>query len=169
MPLEVAMTTTTAAAETAATAVSRTEKKWTRPLMAAGWTTFPSVILDRQRALDLDPIDINILLHLAKHWWEADNPPFPSKRTIADCMGIDRRTVQRHIAAMERCGYIERKRRKGPNGGTSTNAYLFTGLIEKSTPFATEAIEDRKERLRQKEARRRRKRPLRAVSPSDPK
>lgn len=159
--------TTTATSEPAASALSRTEKKWTPALMAAGWTTFPSVILDRQQALGLDAIDINILLHLAKHWWEADNPPYPSKRTIADCMGIDRRTVQRRIAAMEASGFIERRARKGRDGGTGTNAYVFTGLIEKATPFAKEAVEERRERVRRKEATRRRKRPLRAVRPED--
>jgi hypothetical protein len=142
-----------------AEALSRTEKKWTRALMAAGWTTFPSVILDRQKALGLDAIDINILLHLAKYWWEADSPPFPSKRTIADCIGIDPRTVQRRIAAMESVGFIERKKRKGASGGTGTNAYLFTGLIEKATPFAKEATEARQLRTKEKEARRNRKRP----------
>jgi DNA-binding transcriptional regulator YhcF (GntR family) len=152
------MTTPTATA--AAKVLSRTEKKWTPALMAAGWTSFPSVILDRQKALGLDPIDINILLQLAKHWWEADSPPFPSKRTIADCIGVDRRTVQRHLAEMEKSGYIERRRRRGPNGSSGTNAYLFTGLIEKATPFAKEAVEAREERVRQKEARRRRKRVL---------
>lgn len=151
---------TTAVTQATVKAVSRTEKKWTPALMAAGWTTFPSIILDRQKALGLDAIDINILLHLAKHWWEADNPPFPSKRTIADCIGVDPRTVQRRIAAMEKVGFIERKGRKGAMGGTGTNAYLFTGLIEKATPFAKEAVEARQERVRQKEARRRRKRPV---------
>lgn len=139
---------------------SRTAKKWTPALLAAGYTTFPSVILDRQRALGLDAIDVNILLHLAKHWWEADNPPYPSKRTIADCMGIDRRTVQRRLARMEADGLIERKKRKGANGATGTNAYLFTGLISKATPFAKEAVEAREKRTKDKEERRRRKRPV---------
>ncbi len=37
--------------------------------MDAGWTAIPSIILDKQHALGLDPIDVNILLQLAKHWW----------------------------------------------------------------------------------------------------
>lgn len=42
------------------------ERKWTKTLMDAGWTVIPSVILDRQQALGLEPMDVNILLHLAK-------------------------------------------------------------------------------------------------------
>jgi hypothetical protein len=47
----------------------RNEEKWTAPLMDAGWTAIPSIILDKQHALGLDPVDVNILLQLAKHWW----------------------------------------------------------------------------------------------------
>ncbi len=45
------------------------EKKWTPALMKAGWTVIPSVILERQKALGLDPVDVNILLQLARNCW----------------------------------------------------------------------------------------------------
>jgi hypothetical protein len=51
------------------------EKKWSKTLMDAKWTVIPNVILDRQQALGLEPVDVCILLHLAKHWWEADRLP----------------------------------------------------------------------------------------------
>lgn len=35
----------------------RNEEKWTAPLMDAGWTAIPSIILDKQHALGLDPVD----------------------------------------------------------------------------------------------------------------
>jgi hypothetical protein len=37
------------------------EKKWTPTLMKAGWTVLPNVIFERQQALGLDALDINIL------------------------------------------------------------------------------------------------------------
>ncbi len=43
----------------------------------------PSIILEKQHALGLDAIDVNILLQLARHWWYRDNPPHPSKASIA--------------------------------------------------------------------------------------
>ena len=61
------------------------EAKWSKKLMDAGWTVIPSVILERQTALGIDAIDVNILLHLARHWWYSDNLPHPSKATIASC------------------------------------------------------------------------------------
>lgn len=54
------------------------EKKWTKPLLDAGWTMLPNVIFERQQALGLDAIDINILLHLASYWWKAGDLPVSS-------------------------------------------------------------------------------------------
>ena len=41
------------------------EKKWTKPLMDAGWTALPSVIIENQRQLMLSPLDLNIIVYLA--------------------------------------------------------------------------------------------------------
>lgn len=137
------------------------EKKWTKPLMDAGWTVFPSVILERQQALGLDAIDVNILLHLVRHWWYSENLPHPSKETIASCMGVSRSTIQKRIARMEKDGLIKRVARydKG-RGGQQTNFYKFEGLIEAATPFAKEAIRAKKKQKEETAKRTRRKRPL---------
>lgn len=36
------------------------EKKWTKPLMEAGWTALPSVMIENQRQLDLTPLDLSV-------------------------------------------------------------------------------------------------------------
>jgi hypothetical protein len=41
------------------------EKKWSEELMDAGWVSFPSILLEKQKALGLSAVDVNILLHLA--------------------------------------------------------------------------------------------------------
>jgi DNA-binding transcriptional ArsR family regulator len=128
--------------------------------MEAGWTVLPSVILERQKALGLDAIDVNILLHLARYWWFHDRPPFPAKATIAECMGIDRSTVRRHIAALEKDGLIRREPRYKPErGGQDTNAYHFDGLIREATQFAVEAVKTREQRRVEDAVTRRRKKP----------
>ena len=141
----------------------RNEDKWSSPLMKAGWTVFPAIILEKQEAFGLDAIDVNILLHLARHWWYSDNPPHPSKATIARCMNIDKSTVRRHIARMESEGLIKRVARHTEKkfGGQDTNAYLFDGLISKAKPYAEEAIQSRVEQQQKEEERKRRKRPQR--------
>ena len=76
--------------------------------MKAGWTLLPNVIFERQQALGLDPMDVNILLHLASYWWTEESKPFPSKTTIAKAIGVDPRSVQRRIARLEK-GYLIRR------------------------------------------------------------
>jgi DNA-binding transcriptional regulator YhcF (GntR family) len=132
--------------KTAAEALRVNEKKWTKLLMDAGWTCIPSVIIERQQALGLDPIDINILMHLAAHWWTEDNKPYPSKATIAAALGVTPRTVQRRIAAMESAGFVRREERRIAGKGSYTNRYHLDGLIKAAQPYAQEKVEERAER-----------------------
>ena len=122
------------------------EKKWSKPLMDAGWTALPSVLIERQKALGLDALDINIILHLANYWWTRDNKPHPSKRTIAGAIGVTPRTVQRRIAALHASGFIRREERRVRGQGSRTNLYHFDGLIVAARPYAKEKIEKIQER-----------------------
>ena len=133
------------------------EKRWTKTLVAPGWTAWPNILLERQQALGLDPLDINILLHLARYWWEAEELPYPSISTIANAIGVDRSTVQRRLAQMEAGKLIKREFRKGKAGGNLTNRYSFAGLIDAATPFANELIQERHRRQREDAERLRRK------------
>jgi hypothetical protein len=135
----------------AAEALRVNEKKWSKPLMDAGWTCLPSVIIERQQALGLDAIDINILMHLATYWWTEDNKPYPSKQTIADALGVTARTVQRRIAAMEAVGFISREQRRIPGQGSKTNRYHLDGLIKAAQPYAQEKLQLKAERQEDRE------------------
>ena len=143
----------------------RNEKKWTRLLMNAGWLTVPEVLLQCQRELELDAVDVNILFHLASYWWYANNLPHPSKRTIAARMSVDPSTVRRHIAKMEKKGLIKRNARYGTDKRREANDYDFSGLIKKATPFAKELLEKKKLKRKEAAAKLTRKRaPLKAVA-----
>jgi DNA-binding transcriptional regulator YhcF (GntR family) len=126
------------------------EKKWGKPLMDAGWTVLPNIIFERQKALGLDAIDVNILLHIASYWWAPEGRPHPSKVTIAKAMGIDPRTVQRHIAEMEKGGMIKRQERRVTGLGSRTNIYHLDGLIASATPYAKEKLEEREAKAKDK-------------------
>jgi hypothetical protein len=134
----------------------RNEEKWTPTLFDAGWTVIPNVILERQQALELDATDVNILLHLIRHWWFAENLPFPSKRTIAECMGITVDTVRRRIKKMEAAGYIKRINRSDSRHGQQSNYYDLSGLIESCKPLAEEIIQT-KQLPREEDAERRKR------------
>jgi len=122
------------------------EKKWSKTLMDAGWTAVPSVIIERQKALGLDALDMNIILHLASYWWTRDNKPHPSKRTIAEAIGVTPRTIQRRITALQSSGFIRREERRVRGKGSRTNLYHFDGLISAAQPYAKEKIKKIRER-----------------------
>lgn len=132
----------------------RNEDKWGKTLWQAGWTALPSTILTHQARLGIDPLDLNILLQIAKHWWENRNLPHPSKRRIAESIGVDPRTVQRRVTAMEKAGLIERIKRSNRAGGQGANSYSFEGLKRKASAFAKQELEAR-ERSRSEERTRR--------------
>jgi hypothetical protein len=145
------------------------EKKWSKVLMDAGWTAIPSVIIERQQALGLDSLDINILLYLTTYWWTEDNKPRPSKKTIAAAVGVEPRTVQRRIAAMQKDGLIKREEHRINGKGSRPNTYHFDGLIAAAKPFAIEKMQDMEKRKveREKSAARKGKSKLHIVKSSD--
>ena len=141
------------------------EAKWSKPLMMAGWTAMPSVIIEKQEALGLDALDMNIILHLSHYWWTPDNLPHPSVETIAKAVGVKPRTVQKRIKALHELGMIEREERRYTQQGSRTNKYGFKGLIAKATPFAEEKIAEIAQRQKAKAERLSRKKPKLTVLP----
>lgn len=135
------------------------EKKWSKPLMDAGWNAFPSIVIEKQQALGLDPIDMNIVLHLTQYWWKADNLPHPSVATIAAAIGVTPRTVQKRIAGLQAAGLMERTERRHTRFGSMTNEYSFNGLIKAVMPHAAEKLEARAKRAKEHDERIARKRP----------
>jgi DNA-binding transcriptional regulator YhcF (GntR family) len=104
-----------------------------------------------EHALGLAPLDLNILLQLMKHQW-SEALPFPSKKSVAACIGVQPRTVQRRIAAMEQAGLVERIARKGEDHRQQTNRYSFDGLIKRAAPYADQLLEERDERKKARES-----------------
>lgn len=151
-------------AEPGKTDNKKNEKKWGKAAMAAGYTIIPVVLLKAQRALGLESLDLNILLHLVKHWWEAERAPYLGKSTIADLIGVNESTVRRRIFAMEKAGLLKRVRRTGPNKGDQTNAIDLSPLVKKLEPYAQKELEHIEERKAHKALRNKRLRKAAAKS-----
>jgi predicted transcriptional regulator len=139
------------------------ERKWGSALIKAGWTLVPNIILERQRGLDLDAVDMNIILHLLKHWWNKERKPHPSKKTIAECMNVSQSTIQRHIAELEKANYIKREIRYDGAGGRASNYYDLSGFKESAEKYAKEHIRLREDLKQEDHARRLRKRPKETI------
>ena len=138
------------------------EKKWGKPLMAAGWTAIPNTLLDHQQQLGLDAVNLNILLQIAKHWWYPDQAPYPGKKALARRIGVSPRTIQRRLRAMVGAKLITRKPRRKKGGGNDTTEFYFKGLIARATPYAEEKLKVIKTR-KEEDAARERRRGLRLV------
>lgn len=144
--------------------VRTNEKKWSKPLMAAGWNVIPNIIIEKQEALGLDALDMNIILHLSHYWWQPDNVPHPSVATIAKAIQVTPRTVQKRIAALEKLGFLTREERRFTQNGSTTNRYHFDGLIKAATPYAEEKVREIETATEAKRQRLARKKPKLVVS-----
>lgn len=127
------------------------EQKWSAPVIAAGYTVLPSIVLKRQKKLGLDSLDINIVMHLLSYWWKGSDLPFPSKRSLSEAIGVDQSTIRRRMQKLEAAGYVMRIGRKGSNGISKSNRYSLAGLIEAIKPLAVEENELIKQRQLKKE------------------
>jgi hypothetical protein len=105
--------------------------RWSASVMKLGYTPLPNLLLHGQAKLRLTPMQLNVLLQLAGHWWEADKAPFLAKDTIARRMGRTPRQVQRYITQLEKAGFVKRIARYRGYGVQTANGYSLDGLVKK--------------------------------------
>jgi DNA replication protein DnaD len=125
--------------------IKANEEKWGKTNIKAGWTAIPNALLIHQATIGLTPMDINIIIQIARSWWVANNHPFPSKKTLADSIGVTPRTIQKRIASMEKLGFIKRIQRRDPKGSKS-NIYKLTPLKKIMKPYSTDIINEKNRR-----------------------
>jgi predicted transcriptional regulator len=128
----------------AATSKSIMEERWGKNVIRAGYTVVPSIILRAQARLHMNAVELAVLLHLLDHWWDNAEMPFPSKKRVADRLGVSTKTVQRAIAALEKEGLVRRVTRSNGNGGQASNLYDLQPLIDRIRPIADEDLEARR-------------------------
>ena len=110
-------------------ATKASERKWGKPVMDMGFCIVPSLLLQAQRRLKLNPTRLAILMHLADYWWDVNRKPFPSKKTLGERLGLSARQVQRHIAELEAMSLVKRIERKAVHRGKLSNEYDMSGLV----------------------------------------
>ncbi|HEX7666679.1 MAG TPA: helix-turn-helix domain-containing protein [Polyangiaceae bacterium] len=125
-------------------------KKWGATLMADGFTVIPNVIVMHQRKIGLQPLDFAIVAVFAKHWWRAGEPAYPGVKSIAEALGINRRTVQRRLKALVKAKLLRRIDRTKSDGGDNSAAYDLGGLIERAEPYAKKNLEEKKTKQKTK-------------------
>lgn len=121
------------------------EERWTTGVLELGFVFVPSVLLRAQKRLHIDAVELTVLFHLIDHWWENDNMPFPSKKRLAERIGVSDKTVQRAIKHLEDEKLIQRVKRHNKHGGQTSNIYDLAPLIDRLKPIAKELVEARDE------------------------
>lgn len=119
------------------------EEKWGVANIKAGWICLPTILIRRQRTLGLEPLDLNILLHLLSYWWADGNHAHPSKATLAQAIGVSASTIQRRIRAMEAGGLLVRIQRRKTDDRSETNLYDLTPLRDILEPHAELELNER--------------------------
>lgn len=126
------------------------EKKYGKPVMDLGFCIVPSLMMQAQARLGINPVQLNIIMHLADIWWDAANRPWPKKQLLAERMGMSERQIQRQIAELESAGLVQRIERTRPGRGKTSNEYDLSGLVKK-----LQAIEPEFTAMRQENQKRR--------------
>lgn len=106
-------------------------KKWGKVTMDANYTVIPCALLRGQARLGIGPNELAVLIHLIDHWWRPEAMPWPSKKTIADRLGVSTKTVQRAVVKLKDQGLLRRNDRYHKTGGRTSNEYDLTPLVER--------------------------------------
>jgi hypothetical protein len=130
------------AAQSKAKGATRFESRWGRAIAGAGYSQTPDVLIANFHKLGLAPIDLCILLVMLRYA-HPGKPTWLSKGTIAAVVGIEPRSVQRRISAMEKRHLVRREARAHRYGDNDTNLYHLDGLAKALEPYAKAMLKER--------------------------
>jgi predicted transcriptional regulator len=99
-----------------------------------------------QKRLGISTTQFNIIAQLMSYWFDPARPPFPSKRDLAQRMGITEQTLRINIKALEEAGLVQREQWKTAAGDYGSNRYHLDGLVNALKKLEPDFDEERKER-----------------------
>jgi len=67
---------------------SSTQRIFGAKVMDHGYTALPNILMRGQKRLGISTTQFNIVAQLMSYWFDPARPPFPSKRDLAQRMGI---------------------------------------------------------------------------------
>ena len=131
---------------------SSTERIWGRAVYGHGYAGVPSILIQAQRRLGINPMQMNIIIQLLDYWFEPSRKPFPMKQDLAKRIGVTEKTIQNNIRALEQAGLIRREMRKTAAGDWGSNVYHLDGLVQKVQAMEPEFAAEKKKRKEAKAA-----------------
>lgn len=125
---------------------SSTEKIWGSKVYGYGYAAVPSILLQAQRKLGLNNTQLVICIQLLDYWHDPSRKPFPSKRDLAERMGVTEKTIQTNVKDLENRNLIFREVRKTAAGDWGSNIYHLDGLIKAVQQLEPEFTAEKKRR-----------------------
>ena len=131
---------------------SSTERIWGKAVYGHGYAGIPSILIQAQRRLGINAMQMNIIIQLLDYWHEPSRKPFPTKRDLAKRMDVTEKTIQNNMRALEKAGILQREMRKTAAGDWNSNIYHLDGLIAKVQALEPEFAAEKKQRRELKAA-----------------
>lgn len=131
---------------------SSTERIWGKAVYRYGYAGIPSLLIQAQRRLGINSIQMNIIIQLLDYWHEPTRKPFPSKKELANRIDVTDKTIQNNIRALEKAGLIAREMRRTAAGDWNSNIYHLDGLVAKVQALEPEFAEEKRKRREGKAA-----------------
>lgn len=107
--------------------------KWGEAVAKRGFAQTPNYLLYINQFIDedkkLNPLELLLLVQIAATWWQKDELPFPSVKTLATRCGASERQVLRALSKLEGLELIKRVKRRD-NGLIASNAYDLQPLVK---------------------------------------
>lgn len=132
--------------------LSSTEKIWGKAVYSHGYAGIPSMLIQAQRRLGINPMQMNIIIQLLDYWREPSRKPFPTKRELAQRMDVTEKTIQNNIRKLERAGLLLREQRKTAAGDWNSNIYHLDGLVARVQALEPDFAAEKKLRRERKAA-----------------
>ena len=130
-----------------------TEAIWGKAVAAHGYAGIPNILIRAQGRLGLSPMQFSIVVQLLEYWHDPSRRPFPSKRDLAERMGVTEKAIQLNMAALEKAELIRREMRRTPVGDWDSNIYHLDGLVQRVQALEPDFAKERAAKRAWKEAR----------------
>ena len=112
-------------------------QKW-RTSLDSGWTVIPAALIRGLPRLHIGAGELAVLIILIDFWWAPDDPPWPSKKALAERLSVSQKTIQRHLAVLQQEELIVSEARHRAGGGQTSNRYDLTPLTAKLEVIAAD-------------------------------
>ncbi|WP_394539871.1 helix-turn-helix domain-containing protein [Lysobacter enzymogenes] len=126
--------------------LSSTERIWGKAVYRHGYAGIPSILIQGQRRLGLNPMQMNICIQLLDYWFDPVRKPFPTKKDLAQRIGCNEKTIQNNIRALEQAGLVKRHYRRTAAGDWNSNIYDLDGLVAKVQALEPEFTAQKEQR-----------------------